>query len=258
MLPLVRKPFVASALVAGAVAPDLLYVDPIYRFATQAIHGNLTLTLTHQFSSVLWLDPLIALVILLLFHFVVRRPLVALAPPSLAGRLSSPNERWRIPTPMQLVWIVVSLVAGVFTHVLWDSFTHYDGYFVTHWSWLRYDLTAAWDVNRVLQYVSSVGGLLVIAIWLWSWWRRTTPSPIEPERYVPAPARYGVLAAAVIFGAVDAVVQVAREDTSQDAELVIRLGATGIFIGALVALAGYVVIWHLVRLNRLRKKSVTL
>ncbi|MEV0803512.1 DUF4184 family protein [Kribbella sp. NPDC050281] len=44
VLPLVRRPLVASALVAGAVAPDLLYLDPIYRFATQGINGNFTLT----------------------------------------------------------------------------------------------------------------------------------------------------------------------------------------------------------------------
>ena len=40
VLPLCRRPLVASALVAGAVAPDLLYVGPIYRIATQ-INGNL-------------------------------------------------------------------------------------------------------------------------------------------------------------------------------------------------------------------------
>jgi hypothetical protein len=85
VLPLFRRPFLASALVAGAVAPDLLYVDPIYRIATRQINGNFTLTLTHEFTSALWLDPLLALVLLAVFNLGLKRPLIALAPESMAG-----------------------------------------------------------------------------------------------------------------------------------------------------------------------------
>ncbi|NIK60359.1 DUF4184 family protein [Kribbella shirazensis] len=86
VLPLFRQPFVVSALVAGAVAPDLLYVGPLYRIATQYIHGNFTLTLTHKVTSALWLDPLLKLLLLAVFNLVLKRPLVALAPPALAAR----------------------------------------------------------------------------------------------------------------------------------------------------------------------------
>ena len=123
VLPLVRRPLVASALVAGAVAPDLLYVGPIYRVATQQINGNFTLTLTHRITSALWLDPLLALALLLGF---VRQ---------------------------------------------------FPGFF-------RAQVTGAWDVNRILQYVSTVGGCLVLAVWLYRWYRRTSPSAVAPGWYV--------------------------------------------------------------------------
>ncbi|TCM50252.1 uncharacterized protein DUF4184 [Kribbella sp. VKM Ac-2568] len=192
----------ASALVAGAVAPDLLYVGAAYRFATMYIDGNLTITRTHEFSAAFWLDPLLALLILLVFHLLVKRPLLALAPAALAGRLPSPAVRLRIPSLVDLFWIVVSTVIGAFTHVLWDSFTHYDGYLVRHnWKFFTADITPFWDLNRVLQYLSSVGGVLVIAIWLYFWWRKTPPSPVDSSRYVPAPARYAVLVAVVLLAA---------------------------------------------------------
>ncbi len=257
MLPLLRKPLVASALVAGAVAPDLLYVGPLYRFATMHIHGNLTLTLTHEFSSAFWLDPLLALLILVVFHLVVKSPLLALAPAALAGRLPSPAERLHLPAPVQLFWIVVSTIVGALTHVLWDSFTHGDGYFVRHWSFLSTAIAPTWDVNRVLQYLSSVGGVLIIAIWLYSWWRRTNPAPIESKRYLPTPARYAVLAAAALLGVASAVVMVARAEREFGGETVVREALTGLATGVIAAVTCYVLIWHALRLRNLRSSRVS-
>lgn len=251
-----RGPLVASALVAGAVAPDLLYVGAAYRFATMYIDGNLTITRTHEFSSAFWLDPLLALVILLIFQLLVKRPLLALAPSALAGRLPSPAVRPRIPSLVLVFWIVVSTVIGAFTHVLWDSFTHYDGYFVRRWRFLTADITPFWDVNRVLQYLSSLGGVLVIAVWLYFWWRKTPPSPVDATRYVSRAARYGVLAAVVLLAAVAAVVEVGRAEGPLLGEAVARLVLTGAASGVLLALAGYVLIWHALRLRQLQRERV--
>ncbi|MEV0792439.1 DUF4184 family protein [Kribbella sp. NPDC050459] len=241
VLPLCRRPLVASALVAGAVAPDLLYVGPIYRVATQ-INGNFTLTLTHKFTSALWLDPLLALVLLLVFSVVLKRPLVALAPTALAARLPGAARP-------HLVWMVVSAVLGALTHVLWDSFTHYDGYFVREFpGFFRAQLTGAWDVNRILQYVSTVGGCLVLVVWLYRWYRRTSPSAVEPG--VPDWVRYLVLAALMVFGVTGAIVELGRADGEFAGETAVRLVLSGLVFGGLAALAWYVVLWHLGRLRR--------
>jgi hypothetical protein len=251
VLPLLRRPLVASALVAGAVAPDLLYVGPLYRFATMHINGNLTLTLTHKFTSVFWLDPLLALLILLVFHLVVKRPLVALAPPALASRL--PSARFEL----RLFWTVVSAMIGAFTHVLWDSFTHGDGYFVRHWSFLSASLTPAWEVNRVLQYVSSVGGVLAICVWLYFWWHRTNPGPIEPSQYLQTSGRYAVLGAVGLLAVASAVVMAARADREFGGETVLREVLTGLATGVILALTCYVVIWQVLRLRHLRSGRVS-
>ncbi|WP_344169833.1 DUF4184 family protein [Kribbella lupini] len=245
VLPLLRRPFVASALVAGALAPDLLYIGPLYTFATRYIHGNFTLTLTHEFSSAFWLDPLLALVALLIFHLLLKRPLIALAPPALAGRLPAAERPG-------FLWVVISVFIGGLTHVLWDSFTHGDGYFVQHWSFLSTAITPTWDVNRVLQYVSSVGGVLAIAVYLVFWWRRTTARPVG-DGLAPA-VRYGVLAAACLLALAFAVVAVRRAAADSTDELVgeavVRFALTGLASGAVAALAVYVLAWQAFRLRR--------
>ncbi|MFG1812984.1 DUF4184 family protein [Kribbella sp. NPDC049174] len=244
VLPLIRRPLIASALVAGAVAPDLLYLDPIYHLATQQIHGNLTLTLTHKFSSAFWLDPAIALILLAAFHLVVRRPLAALAPPSLASRFPAPPR----PTPTVLVWTVISAILGAFTHVLWDSFTHGDGYFVRRFpDFFRAEVTATWDVNRILQYVSTVVGCVILAIWLCRWYRRT--SPVNPTNQVPPWVRYVVLAGVLALGVAGASVQLSGADDLAG-ETAVRLVLTGLVFGGLAAVGWYVAVWHLVRWRR--------
>ncbi|MFD3399093.1 DUF4184 family protein [Kribbella sp. NPDC058693] len=243
VLPLIRRPLVASALVAGAVAPDLLYVDPIYRFATQYINGNFTLTLTHEFTSALWLDPLLALLLLAVFNLVLQRPLIALAPAPLAARLPSSA------TP-SLLWTVISAVIGAVTHVVWDSFTHGDGYFVRHFPGVfRATVTPAWDVNRILQYVSTLGGCLVLAIWLYRWYRRTPPS-VTPRDLVAPWARYVVLVAGLLLAVAGAIVEVGRADGALSGETAVRLALSGLVSGALAALTCYVVVWQLLRLRR--------
>ncbi|TWH75209.1 uncharacterized protein DUF4184 [Modestobacter roseus] len=81
VLPLLRTPLAPSALVAGSVAPDLPYYASL-----QWLGGDYNLTLTHEWSSVLWLDPLIGLVLLAAFQVLFKRPLLALLPPAAAGR----------------------------------------------------------------------------------------------------------------------------------------------------------------------------
>jgi hypothetical protein len=242
---------VASALVAGAVAPDALYVGPVYRLATQGINGNLTLTLTHKFTSAFWLDPLLGLLLLVVFNLVIKRPLLALAPLPLAARLPSPRVPLRLPLLPVLLWTVVSVVVGALTHVLWDSFTHGDGYFVREFpGFFRAEVTAAWDINRILQYVSTVGGCVVLAWWLYRWYRSTNPRPVTPGDHVPAWARYVVLTAMILLAVAGAVIELGRADGGFTGETAVRLVLTGLASGGLAALGWYVVLWHAARLRR--------
>lgn len=104
-----------SALVIGTLVPDIGYLFS---------EGS---RLSHQvLGSILFGLP-VGLLILTAFY-AVRKPLVVRMPEGVRRPLL-PLCR-RAPGP---VWIaVLSLAIGIWTHVLWDSVTHIDGWLVGH------------------------------------------------------------------------------------------------------------------------------
>ncbi|TYP86831.1 DUF4184 family protein [Blastococcus xanthinilyticus] len=166
-----RTPLVPSALVAGAVAPDLPYYVSL-----QWIGGDYNLTLTHTASSVLWLDPLIALALLAVFHLVLVRPLLALLPPVAAGRAwpASQGFSWR---GAAAAWIVPSVVVGSATHLAWDALGDVLGY--------------GWSPR--LNLVGGVVGAAALLWWLARWWRVTRPVPLPPGTVLPRGLRIAVV-----------------------------------------------------------------
>jgi len=80
----------------------------------------------------------------------------------------------------------LSLIIGIWTHVLWDSFTHIDGWIVMHSEILQTPITTfAGHTARlchVLWYASSFGG----AIWLFfafeNWKQNSVSTPAASRR----------------------------------------------------------------------------
>ncbi|MBE8516526.1 DUF4184 family protein [Amycolatopsis sp. H6(2020)] len=230
VLPLARHPLVPSALVAGSVAPDLFWFVPA--------PAGFGLSRTHEFTAVLWLDPLLGLALLAVFHVLLKRPLTALAPHRLAERLPRRPFRWNRPG-----WIALSLVLGAATHVGWDAFTHENG----GPAFLRIPLVTGVDVGRLIQLVSTLGGAAVLAWWLWRWYRAAPVAPAPPGL-----RRRKTVAAFLAAGAVTGVlVQVlpflAHHDPMTRAGVVgnaTYLLATGACSGFAVALGVYALAWH--------------
>ncbi|MGW5717979.1 DUF4184 family protein [Amycolatopsis sp. NPDC003865] len=229
VLPLARRPLVPSALVAGSVAPDVFWFVPRL--------PGVGLTKTHEFASVLWLDPLIALVLLAVFHVLLKRPLLALAPRPLAERLPR-DFTWRRPG-----WTALSLIIGAATHVGWDAFTHESG----GPSFLKIPLVTGVDVGRLSQLVSTIAGAAVLAWWLIRWYRTAPARPVQPgtrhrkgvSALLAAGALTGVLAQVLPF--------LAHHDPMTDAGVVgnaTYLLVTGACSGFATALGLYALAWH--------------
>ena len=226
VLPLARRPLVPSALVAGSVAPDVFWFVPA--------PPGWGLSKTHEFTAVLWLDPLLALALLAVFHLLLKRPLLALAPRPLARRLAAPARgfRWRPG------WIALSLVLGAATHVGWDALTHERG----GPSFLQIPLVTGVDVGRLIQLVSTLAGAAVLTWWLWRWYRA---APTEPA---PPPVRHrkivaGLLALGTLTGVLTSVLPfLSHHDPMTKAGVVgnaTYLLATGACSGLAVALGLY-------------------
>lgn len=169
-LPFARAtPGLAAAVAAGAMTPDLpLFVRGI----------PLTYAITHSWAWIP-LTACVAGVLLLVWWLVIRPGVRELSPIRLAERL--PGE-WDAPYRLErpgrrIPVLLLGLIVGVATHILWDSFTHEGRSGV-----VALDLDAMWGslpAYKWLQYGSSLAGLAVLAIAGVIWLRRRSEQPAE-------------------------------------------------------------------------------
>jgi hypothetical protein len=175
VLPLRRTGLVFSALIIGSLTPDF----PYYLYVSKEISWG------HTPKGILLFCLPVGLAALWLFHSLVKRPLVALAPEFVRIRVGEPDLAFRFGPISQFVLIVVSLLTGSISHVLWDGFTHDHGFFVKHWAVLSmpvetYRVMPLW---RALQQGCSVAGIgLVVLVTTWWWYRKPAlPDPVHAE-----------------------------------------------------------------------------
>ncbi|MCM0673180.1 DUF4184 family protein [Micromonospora phytophila] len=165
VLPLTRSAWlVPSALVIGSMVPDLPYYVPL----------PVEATLTHSLAGVLGVDVVLGLVAVALWHGLLARFLIAISPVRLRDRLPPPARRRSRPA-VRVAMVVVSLVVGAATHVVWDSFTHDGMWGTAHIGWLAESHlgTAGY---RWAQRVSGVVGAAAVVVWLVRWWRARSPA----------------------------------------------------------------------------------
>jgi len=159
VFPLAQKPLQFSALVAGSVAPDLPYFMAL---TTSAGLGRFSHSAT---GSVFFCVPA-GMLLLWLYHRVVKRPLMRLVPAT-HRQLFPAAVRFAFGPASNAVWIVLSILIGAWTHLIWDAFTHPHGWAVERWPLLAQRLFTVdgfpITVFKLLQYGSSVVGLLALA-----------------------------------------------------------------------------------------------
>jgi len=205
ILPLRGTRFLRTApLLIGAMAPDLPYFLPasLKRLMPE----------THDLAASVTTD--LALGYLALFLVVVlRRPLTALL---------APRARWlwlSALVPFRREWTAwvyaaPAIVIGVWSHLLWDSFTHTDGWMVHRVAALSAPVTV-WSYTgpmcHVLQYVSSVVGLAIMSLW---YLRLPAPPRASLGQGAPRSAATPILVlagvAALLIGGVQATVYYRR------------------------------------------------
>ena len=106
---------------------------------------------------------------------------------------------------------VFSILAGIATHILWDSFTH-SGYWISdHLHFLHtivsMPLFGPRPLFGILQYFSSAFGIVVILLWCIHWYRNTTPIHSDPDQLFLTRDRFALacsLFIAIAFGLVRA------------------------------------------------------
>lgn len=120
-----------------------------------------------------------SLAVYIAFYLFLRQPLIALMPAAVSARLS-PQPEWVPKSISSLLIIVGSFVIGAGTHIGWDAFTHGNTLVVRSFEIFRTPIGPMEGLQiplyKLLQHVSSVFGLMVLALSTLYWMRRTPPS----------------------------------------------------------------------------------
>jgi hypothetical protein len=217
---------VPSALAIGAMIPDAWYIVPLL----EREHG-------HELPGALLFCIPAGLLAYAAFHLIFKQPLLALAPRWLAERLAA----WTTPGLPRVRWhcVLLSLSAGIATHLAWDAFTH-----TGHFPILDVRVAGALYLHQVLQHTSTLLGTWFLATWIWRKLRATQPT--VTLRVLDDRFRYAVMA--VITGLPAAAFLVAlRTFEAEPAPLALRAaGVTALSAFGLVALL-YSLGWKLAR-----------
>lgn len=223
-----------SALAIGSMAPDLGFIMPF----------DLSREQTHGVPALIVFCLPAGLLVYIVFHRVLKAPLLQLFSPRLQQQLVLPAALPRAP------WraVLVSLLCGAVTHISWDAFTHPGTPVVQAIGLLRLHLGtfAGYHVQlfNVLQHVSSMAGLLLLAYW-WYRWQRTAPLGALTTPVLPARVRHAASAAIVaiplLYGLADTLHERAMPVDAAD----LRISFAIFIFSALPALALSVCAWCL-------------
>lgn len=164
-LPFRGTRLVPAAIAIGAMTPDL----PVF------FRGILPYGTLHSYA---WLPLTVALAaaLFVVWRFLLRPAVGELSPTWLAKRLpASWNAGMRATAretfEANVTWLALSLVIGVLTHLVWDEFTH-GGRLGERSIPALGDEIAGAPVYGILQNLSSLVGLIVLAVWAIAWLRR--------------------------------------------------------------------------------------
>lgn len=155
-----QKKLSLTGILLGCVAPDFEY------FLRMKMQGDIG----HHLVGVFLLDLPIALIVALIFHGLIRDELIDNLPIFFKNKfIRFKNINWFSYFKHNILIVVISILLGVSTHILWDSFTHKTGYFVVHFQLLQSDLLlygVRVPFYKVLQHSSALLGLLGVAFYL--------------------------------------------------------------------------------------------
>src|SRR5262245_19966182 len=142
-----------TCLVIGSMSPDFEYF----------LRGEIAGTFAHTLPGLVLFCVPITLAAAAVYHGLVKRPAVVVSPVRRHALVAPWRERW---DAWAVGSVVTSAAVGATTHLVWDSFTHANGWGVEHFPVLHrvYDVPVLGPLtlHRILQTVCSVVGFVVV------------------------------------------------------------------------------------------------
>lgn len=236
VLPLLRRPvtrmaYVPAALAIGSMIPDLpLFIPqwPSYAF-------------THSLAGIVSVDAVATCVAVAAYHLFFRAALIQLLPSAIGERIPAAA---RLRHPAYLLWVPVAAAIGAITHAFWDSFTHVRS--IGIWGeWLAHPVLGM-PLFHLLQYSSTVLGLLAAVVWAGWRLRRSSPHRVAGLRLSP-PTRIATGALLVVVTVAGAAYQLAVTPHADRLESQLYWTSIGAVTTAAVAVTTYALVFTAVQ-----------
>jgi hypothetical protein len=154
-----------AALMIGTLTPDFGYYIGSFRLARYAhtFSGSVSVCLGAGWA-------------LLIGFYLVRKPLCYVLPQPHRALLEPLTAT---PAPLGIRSFALasaSLLFGAWSHIVWDAFTHREGWVVTRYPALKATVLRFGDTDvalyHVLQHLSTILGITALLSVFWLWLRR--------------------------------------------------------------------------------------
>lgn len=150
VLPLafIRKKWVSvTGLVIGSITPDFEY---FFRMQQDSYYS-------HTWAGIFWFDLPLALLLVYLYNSLIRKDFIESLPSFLNKKFSEHRfSRRNLYSGKELLFVLISLLTGILSHVIWDKLTHKSVYLINK----EEHYTAFWEAN-------SIVGATIIAAAIW-------------------------------------------------------------------------------------------
>jgi hypothetical protein len=145
-----------NGLIVGSMSPDFEY---FLRMKVFSIYS-------HTWLGVLWFNVPLVLLFLVLFHAFIRDPLIDHLPLLLRRRFTQfKGFRWQELFTKRLIVVIISIIIGAYSHILWDSCSHKDGAIVESFAFFRSTVSLGFyevPLYKLIQHGSTLLGFLII------------------------------------------------------------------------------------------------
>jgi hypothetical protein len=213
---------------------------------------------SHSLFGLVWFCLPTGLISYVLFHSLLKGPLLGLLPEFVFSRLGGCVENYRSLPVLPWGAVIVSILLGAATHLVWDIFTHNHTLVVSRLAFLQARVfsigTYPVYLYKLLQHASTGAGLLLLSWWSWRWLNGAAArAVILPLMFSPLQRRsvsaaiFLVPAALGLWGGMRIPAGLSGMSVVQHFVGKAVMIALPAFVGMLFV---YSIIWHLVRLRR--------
>ena len=147
-----KKWYSWTGLIIGSMVPDF---EAFIKMGGSKVFS-------HTWAGMFLYDLPVGVLLVLLFHFIVRDALIDQLPGFLFRRFYVLKGKARIGAVNRYFVVIVSLLVGIATHLIWDRITHTDTYTYTERVGISFEPEIDKKLRQWLQWGCSAAGLLLL------------------------------------------------------------------------------------------------